>query len=101
MSCHPSWYRHDLAPLPSEILTTIAARCVSNVELIPRKHPFKSALLPGIRPQTHKVTKSDPVALYNNYQKDWAKFKNRIPIDNKHLDLRWAVRARLSSRLSD
>ncbi|GAB0093406.1 Hydrolethalus syndrome protein 1, C-terminal domain [Sergentomyia squamirostris] len=43
-----------------------------------------------------RQTKSDPVALFSTYQRDWNKFKNNIPGQNKHLDLRWTIRERLN-----
>uniref|UniRef100_A0A6B2EJE0 Centriolar and ciliogenesis-associated protein HYLS1 C-terminal domain-containing protein n=1 Tax=Phlebotomus kandelakii TaxID=1109342 RepID=A0A6B2EJE0_9DIPT len=50
-----------------------------------------------IRPKvTRQKTKSDPVALHSKYQQEWSKFKNNIPGQNKHLDLRWSIRERLS-----
>lgn len=39
-----------------------------------------------------RTKKSDPVSLYQAYQNDWNRFKNQIPIDNKHQDLRWNIR---------
>lgn len=54
-------------------------------------------LFSGIRPmKPHQTFKTDPVALFSNYQKDWDKFKNMIPGENKRLDLRWAIRERMN-----
>lgn len=40
--------------------------------------------------------RTDPVALYQEYQKDWAKFKNNI-CESSRSELRWAVREKLLS----
>ncbi|XP_059617913.1 uncharacterized protein LOC132262615 [Phlebotomus argentipes] len=50
-----------------------------------------------IRPKVARQrTKSDPVSLHSKYQREWDKFKNNIPGQNKHLDLRWHVREKLA-----
>ncbi|XP_015121431.1 uncharacterized protein LOC107044158 [Diachasma alloeum] len=41
-------------------------------------------------PQT---TKSDPVTLYQNYQKEWKQIS--FPGENRHADIRWAVREKM------
>ncbi|XP_043465695.1 hydrolethalus syndrome protein 1 homolog [Leptopilina heterotoma] len=37
--------------------------------------------------------KSDPVSLYQKYQEDWKQFP--LPGEDKHLDVRWAIRERM------
>ncbi|CAG9834725.1 unnamed protein product [Diabrotica balteata] len=39
------------------------------------------------------IRKSDPVALYHQYQEEWKNIK--FPGEDNHLDLRWAVREKL------
>lgn len=38
--------------------------------------------------------KTDPVALYQSYQKDWTKFRSNI-CESSHSDLRWSIREKL------
>jgi Hydrolethalus syndrome protein 1 C-terminus len=38
--------------------------------------------------------KTDPVALYQAYQKDWDRFKNNI-CESSHSDLRWTIREKM------
>ncbi|XP_063975929.1 centriolar and ciliogenesis-associated protein HYSL1 [Diachasmimorpha longicaudata] len=38
-------------------------------------------------------TKSDPVTLYQNYQKEWKQIS--FPGENRHADIRWAVREKM------
>lgn len=53
-----------------------------------------------IRPRSSSQTKSkykkktDPVALYQSYQKDWKKFRTNI-CEASHSDLRWGIRDKL------
>ncbi|XP_055683098.1 uncharacterized protein LOC129789973 [Lutzomyia longipalpis] len=49
-----------------------------------------------IRPKVTRQKKSDPVAMHSKYQKEWEKFRNNIPGQNKHLDLRWSIREKLT-----
>lgn len=42
-----------------------------------------------------KVSKSDPVSLYQHYQKEWK--KQKLPGEDKRYDLRWAIRERMLS----
>jgi len=53
----------------------------------------------GIRPKITTISKmktsSDPVALYQAYQKEWKRFKSRFPGENDHADLRWSIREKL------
>uniref|UniRef100_A0A182NE28 HYLS1_C domain-containing protein n=1 Tax=Anopheles dirus TaxID=7168 RepID=A0A182NE28_9DIPT len=44
---------------------------------------------------SHSVRRSDPVALYHSYQKDWNKFKQKLPGENDHSELRWKIRSKL------
>ncbi|ETN62235.1 hypothetical protein AND_006081 [Anopheles darlingi] len=47
-----------------------------------------------IRPKSSQsFRRSDPVALYHSYQKDWNKFK--LPGENDHSELRWKIRTKL------
>ncbi|XP_055639854.1 centriolar and ciliogenesis-associated protein hyls-1 [Toxorhynchites rutilus septentrionalis] len=39
--------------------------------------------------------KNDPVALYHAYKKEWERFKDRLPGENNHSELRWRVRNKL------
>ncbi|XP_058454214.1 uncharacterized protein LOC131432130 [Malaya genurostris] len=51
-----------------------------------------------IRPRSTsamKRSKNDPVSLYHAYQKEWTKFKNQLPGENSHSDLRWQIRTKL------
>uniref|UniRef100_A0A182PJ80 HYLS1_C domain-containing protein n=1 Tax=Anopheles epiroticus TaxID=199890 RepID=A0A182PJ80_9DIPT len=49
-----------------------------------------------IRPKSsHSVKRSDPVGLYHAYQKDWSKFKQNLPGENNHSELRWKIRNKL------
>jgi len=59
--------------------------------------PVKSKM--WIRPksgsQVRKTAKkTDPVALYQAYQKDWEKFKGNI-CESSHSDLRWSIREKM------
>ncbi|XP_036344789.1 uncharacterized protein LOC118754026 [Rhagoletis pomonella] len=38
---------------------------------------------------------TDPVALYHYYQSEWNHFREQIPGESSHADLRWLIRARL------
>ncbi|XP_054744430.1 uncharacterized protein LOC129248842, partial [Anastrepha obliqua] len=38
---------------------------------------------------------TDPVALYHYYQSEWNYFREQIPGESSHADLRWLIRARL------
>ncbi|XP_055709819.1 uncharacterized protein LOC129805732 [Phlebotomus papatasi] len=50
-----------------------------------------------IRPKvTRPKTKSDPVTMHSKYQKEWDRFRDNIPGQNKHLDLRWSIREKLT-----
>lgn len=40
------------------------------------------------------VRKTDPVSLYQAYQKDWEKFKSNI-CESSHSDLRWTIREKM------
>lgn len=40
------------------------------------------------------LKKTDPVSLYQAYQKDWARFKNNI-CESSHSDLRWKIREKM------
>ncbi|GLV32700.1 Hyls1 centriolar and ciliogenesis associated [Carabus blaptoides fortunei] len=47
-----------------------------------------------IRPRRPvKISKSDPVTLYQQYQVEWS--KQKLPGEDKHFDLRWAIRERM------
>ncbi|XP_053695368.1 uncharacterized protein LOC128742900 [Sabethes cyaneus] len=51
-----------------------------------------------IRPRSTSATrnrKNDPVSLYHAYQKEWARFRNQLPGENSHSDLRWQVRTKM------
>lgn len=72
-------------------------------ENIPEKNvvqpPAKSKM--WIRPKSGSqassrkpVKKSDPVSLYQAYQKDWVKFKSNI-CESSHSDLRWSIREKM------
>lgn len=57
-----------------------------------------------IRPQSAQATRSasikkrtDPVALYQEYQKDWDRFKNNI-CESSRSDLRWQIREKMANR---
>nr|CAH7724758.1 unnamed protein product [Callosobruchus chinensis] len=45
--------------------------------------------------KTKQVNKRDPVALYQYYQSEWNKNRLKIPGQDDHSDLRWAVREKL------
>lgn len=50
-----------------------------------------------IRPRSTSQTrtkKSDPVALYQSYQKDWERFKSNM-CESSHSDLRWSIREKM------
>jgi hydrolethalus syndrome protein 1 len=78
------------------------ARHISDKENIPidnvASQPAKSKM--WIRPRsgsqvTRKVAKkTDPVALYQAYQKDWDRFKSNI-CESSHSDLRWTIREKM------
>lgn len=40
------------------------------------------------------LKKTDPVSLYQSYQKDWEKFKSNI-CESSHSDLRWSIREKM------
>lgn len=57
-----------------------------------------------IRPQSAQTNRSanikkrtDPVALYQEYQKDWDRFKNNI-CESSRSDLRWQIREKMANR---
>lgn len=52
--------------------------------------PWK--LLPEVQRLSHSV-KTDPVALYQKYQKEWNQIS--FPGENHHADVRWAVREKM------
>lgn len=59
--------------------------------------PQKSKM--WIRPKSAQVArkptrKTDPVSLYQSYQKDWEKFKSNI-CESSHSDLRWTIREKM------
>uniref|UniRef100_A0A1Q3EWJ0 Centriolar and ciliogenesis-associated protein HYLS1 C-terminal domain-containing protein n=1 Tax=Culex tarsalis TaxID=7177 RepID=A0A1Q3EWJ0_CULTA len=67
-----------------------------------KKHPKEKDSDPAckmwIRPRSTSAMgfrKNDPVSLYHAYQKEWTKFKNQLPGENSHSDLRWQVRTKL------
>lgn len=84
----------------------IPAKCDSNQhpkEQINRplseKEPAKSKM--WIRPKSAQSTKqmnpkkrNDPVALYQEYQKDWEKFRSNI-CESSRSELRWTIREKL------
>lgn len=65
---------------------------------LPDSEPVKSKM--WIRPKSAQARsisikkRNDPVALFQEYQKDWEKFKNNIP-GNSRSELRWHVREKL------
>ncbi|XP_053674911.1 uncharacterized protein LOC128725212 [Anopheles nili] len=49
-----------------------------------------------IRPKSSQMMRrGDPVALYHSYQNDWNKFKQNLPGENDHSELRWKIRSKL------
>uniref|UniRef100_A0A182JPW1 HYLS1_C domain-containing protein n=1 Tax=Anopheles christyi TaxID=43041 RepID=A0A182JPW1_9DIPT len=49
-----------------------------------------------IRPKSFcSVKRSDPVGLYHSYKKEWNKFKQLLPGENDHSELRWKIRNKL------
>lgn len=65
----------------------------------PPPQPVKSKM--WIRPKTagsqlnkKGLKKTDPVSLYQSYQKDWEKFKSNI-CESSHADLRWSIREKM------
>lgn len=44
--------------------------------------------------KTNTARKTDPVSLYQAYQKDWEKFKTNI-CESSHSDLRWKIREKM------
>jgi hypothetical protein len=64
------------------------------------KHP-KGWIRPRSASQTTKkskiVKKTDPVSLYQSYQKDWQKFRTNI-CESSHSDLRWSIRERMANK---
>lgn len=68
-----------------------------NVPSDSRPQPVKSKM--WIRPKSGSqarkpAKKTDPVSLYQAYQKDWAKFKGNI-CESSHADLRWSIREKM------
>ncbi|XP_052865954.1 uncharacterized protein LOC128272226 [Anopheles cruzii] len=60
---------------------------------VPCKDSGKSCKM-WIRPKSSQsFRRSDPVALYHSYQRDWNKFK--LPGENDHAELRWKIRTKL------
>lgn len=64
------------------------------------EQPQKSKM--WIRPKSAQATRAgsarkrtDPVALYQEYQKDWARFKDNI-CESSRSDLRWQIREKMS-----
>lgn len=61
--------------------------------------PAKSKM--WIRPrsasQSGRTKKTDPVSLYQAYQKDWERFKSNI-CESSHSELRWNIREKMLSR---
>lgn len=59
----------------------------------------KMWIRPKSAPATRQLTakkRNDPVALYQEYQKDWAKFKSNI-CESSRSDLRWQIREKMLS----
>uniref|UniRef100_A0A182W9N7 HYLS1_C domain-containing protein n=1 Tax=Anopheles minimus TaxID=112268 RepID=A0A182W9N7_9DIPT len=49
-----------------------------------------------IRPKSSQsIRRSDPVALYHSYKKEWNKYKQKLPGENDHSELRWKIRNKL------
>lgn len=66
---------------------------VENVKAQPAKS--KMWIRPRSGSQTRKpAKKTDPVSLYQAYQKDWDKFKSNM-CESSHSELRWAVREKM------
>lgn len=64
------------------------------------KHP-KGWIRPRSASQTTKkskiIKKTDPVSLFQSYQKDWQKFRTNI-CESSHSDLRWSIRERMANK---
>jgi hypothetical protein len=65
-----------------------------NIALQPPKSKMWIRPRSGSQVNRKVVKKTDPVALYQAYQKDWDKFKNNI-CESSHSDLRWTIREKM------
>ncbi|TDG45103.1 hypothetical protein AWZ03_008441 [Drosophila navojoa] len=45
-----------------------------------------------------KHPRNDPVALYHYYQNEWLHFRDQIPGEKSHTDLRWEMRQKLDHK---
>lgn len=66
----------------------------ANVVLQPAKSKMWIRPRSGSQVNRKTAKKTDPVALYQAYQKDWNKFKNNI-CESSHSDLRWTIREKM------
>lgn len=59
----------------------------------------------GIRPKSatrqQRIKTKDPVELYQYYQKEWERFKQNLPGENDHMELRWKIRHKLLGANND
>lgn len=90
---------------PTEVKETKKKSSKADKENIPTKSENseerpKSKM--WIRPKSAQTTRpvsakkrTDPVALYQEYQKDWARFKDNI-CESSRSDLRWQIREKMS-----
>jgi hypothetical protein len=90
---------------PTEVKEPKKKAPKADKENIPAKsenneEPPKSKM--WIRPKSAQTSRAvsarkrtDPVALYQEYQKDWAKFKDNI-CESSRSDLRWLIREKMS-----
>lgn len=73
---------------PGESITCSVTRTSSSSQPKSFIRPWR------LQPDVQKPwKKSDPVSLYQKYQEDWKQFP--LPGEDKHLDVRWAIRERM------
>ncbi|KAI4461071.1 hydrolethalus syndrome protein 1 [Holotrichia oblita] len=84
-------YNNELSDKTSENTEQILSHRVKSAGYIEQALKAKASF---IRPRLPvKPCKSDPVALYHQYQAEWK--RQKIPGQNNHSDLRWVIRERM------
>ncbi|XP_065093328.1 uncharacterized protein Hyls1 [Ochlerotatus camptorhynchus] len=95
---------HEAEPHRSEVVTPVDEQDgkenhqMSGKPRKPLREKEHVANKMWIRPRStsaNSFRKHDPVSLYHAYQKDWTRFKNQLPGENDHSDLRWQIRTKL------
>ncbi|EFA13123.2 hypothetical protein TcasGA2_TC006837 [Tribolium castaneum] len=92
--CHENTLEAQTAPEKGQedTLDFVPVKDVPWKKMTNSSKPKSSFIRPGI--QTN-INKSDPVALYHQYQKCWK--RQKIPGEDNRTDLRWAIREKMMS----